>query len=309
MSEIHTVKVSEDLSFVRIDRVLADALPELSRTRIRDLIESGQVFCEGKSVKPSTKLPAGSEISVRIPEAVPADIVPEPMNLDILYEDQDLLVINKPKGLPVHPAPGHDSGTLVNGLMYYLGDSLSGIGGEMRPGIVHRIDKDTTGSLIICKNDRAHRLIAEQLKVHSVRRVYMGICRGNFSKTEGTVEGSIGRDPYDRKRMAVVKNGGKEAVTHYRIMEQFRGYALAEFTLETGRTHQIRVHMSHIGHPLLGDEVYGHPDRVFGTCGQTLHAMIIGFIHPSTSEYMEFSAPLPDYFTNILSVLRTHYLL
>ena len=307
MAEKITVTVTEEQAQKRTDVILSEAVGSLSRTRIKELIESGLITCRDGKLKASTKPKAGWVIELTVPDAEEADIVPEEMPLDILYEDGDLLIINKPKGLTVHPAPGHESGTLVNGIMAYLGDSLSGIGGEKRPGIVHRIDKDTTGSLVICKNDMAHRGVAEQLKVHSVNRVYLGIVKGNFRDESGTVSGAIGRDPRERKRMAVTEKGGKDAVTHYRILEQFRGYSYAEFRLETGRTHQIRVHMASIGHPLLGDGVYGRPDSPFRTEGQTLHAATIGLIHPRTGKYLEVTAPLPEYFLNILRVLRTNY--
>lgn len=298
------ITVPPECAGERADRFLAVNLPELSRTRIQELIAEGSVTLGGKRVKCSEKLKSGAVFDVEIPEPAVPDAVPEEMELDILYEDEDLLVVNKPKGLAVHPAPGHESGTLVNGLLYYLGGSLSGIGGVLRPGIVHRIDMNTTGSLVICKNDESHRRVAEQLKTHSIKRVYRGICTGIISENEGRIEGAIGRDRNDRKKMAVVREGGKEAVTHYRVLERFRGYTYCEFRLETGRTHQIRVHMASIRHPLLGDDVYGPSRCPFDLQGQTLHAMTIGFIHPGTGEYMEFDAPLPEYFEKLLAVLR-----
>ena len=233
------------------------------------------------------------------------EIIPEPIPLDILYEDASLLVINKPKGMVVHPCPGHYSGTLVNALMYHCKDQLSGINGVMRPGIVHRIDQNTTGSLVVCKTDAAHRSLAEQLKVHSITRKYRAIVHGNLKEEEGTVNAPIGRHPVDRKKMAVNNRCGRDAVTHYRVLERFGSFTYLECRLETGRTHQIRVHMASIGHPLLGDDVYG-PSRcpIPGLTGQTLHAMTLGFIHPETGTYMEFEAPLPEYFENLLEKLR-----
>ena len=230
-------------------------------------------------------------------------IVAEDIPLDILYEDEDLLVVNKPKGMVVHPAPGHLSGTLVNAVMFHCKDSLSGINGELRPGIVHRIDRDTTGSLIVCKNDIAHNHIAEQIKEHSVNRIYRGIVVGTVSDEEGTIHAPIGRHPIDRKKMSINERNGKDAITHYRVLKRFDKYTYMEFKLETGRTHQIRVHMASIGHPLLGDEVYGTKKCPFHLEGQTLHAAIIGFIHPTTGEYIEVEAPLPEYFQHLLHIL------
>ena len=238
-----------------------------------------------------------------MPEAVIPEIAPEEMPLEILYEDGDVILINKPKNMVVHPAAGHYSGTLVNGLLYHCQGSLSGINGVLRPGIVHRIDKDTTGVLIVCKNDRAHNCLAEQLREHSITRRYRAVVYGNLKEDEGTVNAPIGRHPTQRKRMAVVREGGKEAVTHYRVLERFGKFTYVECVLETGRTHQIRVHMASIGHPLLGDEVYGKGKSPFHLEGQTLHAIVLGFRHPSTGEYMEFEAPLPAYFEHLLEAL------
>ena len=233
-------------------------------------------------------------------------IVPEDIPLDILYEDQDLLIVNKPKGMVVHPSAGHYTGTLVNAIMYHCKDSLSGINGEIRPGIVHRIDMDTTGSLIVCKNDEAHVDIAQQIKEHSVNRIYVGIVCGNVKDDEGTIEGPIGRHPIERKKMAINEKNGKPAITHYKVLERFGNYTYMQFKLETGRTHQIRVHMASIGHPLLGDALYSSNRSTFKNLqGQTLHAQTIGFIHPKTGEYMEFSAPLPEYFKKLLSILQS----
>ena len=239
-----------------------------------------------------------------MPEAVEAEITAQEMPLDILYEDEDVILINKPKGMVVHPAAGHYEGTLVNGLMHHCREQLSGINGVMRPGIVHRIDMDTTGVLIVCKNDLAHNSIAEQLKVHSITRKYYAVVFGSLKDDEGTIHAPIGRHPNDRKKMSINSKNGKDAVTHYKVLERFHGYTLVECRLETGRTHQIRVHMASLGHPLLGDQVYGPAKQPFRLQGQTLHAGVLGFLHPRTGEYMEFSAPLPKYFEELLEKLR-----
>lgn len=243
-------------------------------------------------------------MKLQIPELEVPDILPEEIPLDILYEDTDLLVVNKPKGMVVHPAPGHYTGTLVNALMYHCRENLSGINGVMRPGIVHRIDMDTTGSLLVCKNDRAHQILAEQLKDHSITRRYEAIVHGNLKEDTGTVNAPIGRHPTDRKKMSVHAPHGREAVTHYRVLERFGNYTHIECELETGRTHQIRVHMASIGHPILGDLVYGPAKCPFRLQGQTLHARILGFVHPSTGAYVQFDAPLPEYFEELLKKLR-----
>lgn len=301
---IQILTVEEEGIGTRCDRFLAGKLPDLSRSRIQELIAEDAVLIDGKPVKSSRKMMEGETVEIRIPDPEVLEIRPEAIPLDILYEDNDLLIVNKPKGMTVHPAPGHPDGTLVNAVLYHCGESLSGINGVLRPGIVHRIDKDTTGALIICKNDAAHRKIAEQLQVHSVTRIYHGIVCGVVRNDTGTIEGNIGRDPKDRKKMAVVKTGGKEAITHYRVLRRFRNYTFCEFTLETGRTHQIRVHMASIGHPLLGDAVYGPQKCPFKLEGQTLHASVTGFIHPSTGLYCEYTAPLPDYFEQLLKTLK-----
>ena len=289
---------------VRIDKYLAEACPDLSRSYIQKLLKSGQVLVNGQGVKASYIVEEDDRIELEVPEAVEPEIDAEPMDLDILYEDQDLILINKPKGMVVHPAAGHYSHTLVNGLMYHCKDQLSGINGVMRPGIVHRIDMDTTGVIIACKNDMAHSSIAAQLKEHSITRRYQAIVHGVITEDEGTVDAPIGRHPVERKKMSINYQNGKNAVTHYRVLNRFRQYTHVECRLETGRTHQIRVHMASIRHPLLGDAVYG-PARcpISCLCGQTLHAGILGFIHPRTGEYMEFSAPLPDYFEKLLRTL------
>ena len=255
--------------------------------------------------KASSKVAAGDAVLVLLPEPEELNVEPENIPLDILYEDDDLLVVNKPKGMVVHPAAGHSSGTLVNAVLYHCRGNLSGINGVLRPGIVHRIDMDTTGALVICKSDFAHQSLAEQLSVHSITRKYRAIVHGNLKEDEGTVRGAIGRHPTDRKKMAINERNGKPAVTHYRVLERFGNYTYIECQLETGRTHQIRVHMASIGHPLLGDAVYG-PKKcpVKNLQGQTLHAMVLGFIHPRTGAYMEFEAPLPEYFSNLLLQFR-----
>ena len=254
-------------------------------------------------VRGSYRVKAEDRICFRLPKAVEPSVVPENIPLDILYEDKDIIVVNKPKGMVVHPAAGHYSGTLVNSLLYHCGKELSGINGVLRPGIVHRIDRDTTGSVIVCKNDMAHHSIAQQLKEHSVTRRYHAVCYGRLKDQEGVIDKPIGRHPSDRKRMAVNEKNGKAAVTHYRVLKYFSGYTYIECELETGRTHQIRVHMASIGHPLLGDEVYSARKCPFRLQGQTLHAKILGFCHPASGEYIETDAPLPEYFNNLLKIL------
>ena len=290
---------------IRIDRYLAEQLTDTSRSYLQKLIGDGQVTVNKKgSVKANYKVCGGDQIEVQIPEAVEPEVSAENIPLDILYEDEDLLVINKPKGMVVHPCPGHYNGTLVNALMYHCKEGLSGINGVMRPGIVHRIDQDTTGSLLVCKNDYARNFLAGQLKVHSITRKYRAIVHGNLREDNGTVNAPIGRHPVDRKKMAVNHKNGKQAVTHYQVLEHFGNYTYVECQLEAGRTHQIRVHMSSIGHPLLGDVTYGPAKCPFPHLqGQTLHAMALGFVHPKTKEYMEFTAPLPEYFEMLLKKL------
>ena len=304
------MEVDSENSGERVDKYLADMLSSFSRSQLQKLIKDGKVQC-GKNterlepVKANYKLDNGDIISLVIPEPEELNIEPEDIPLDILYEDDDLIVVNKPKGMVVHPAPGHYEGTLVNAIMFHCKDELSGINGVLRPGIVHRIDKDTTGSIIICKNDEAHRKIAQQLKEHSITRKYRAIVYGRIMEEEGTVNAPIGRHPTDRKKMAINEKNGKPAVTHYKVLERFDKYTYIECQLETGRTHQIRVHMTSIGHSLLGDEVYGNAKCPFKLEGQTLHAMTIGFIHPTTGEYVEYEAPLPEYFEHLLQILRT----
>lgn len=287
----------------RLDKWISEALEGLSRSFIQKCIKEDKVLVNGTPQKASYRLKTDDEIVFSIPEAAQPDITPEDIPLSILYEDDDLLVIDKPKNMVVHPAPGHYSGTIVNAVMYHCQNDLSGIGGVMRPGIVHRIDKDTTGSIIICKNDKAHLSIAAQLKEHSITRKYRAIVCGVIRDEEGSVDAPIGRDPQNRKRMAVNHKNGKSAVTHYRVLQRFKNYTYIECQLETGRTHQIRVHMTSIGHPLLGDTLYGTGRSPFHLEGQTLHAIVIGFQHPSTGAYVEVTAPLPDYFEHLLKVL------
>lgn len=301
---IHEIDVLESQSGIRIDKFLSDELPEMSRSYIQKLIKEDQVTVNGKIVKANYKLSADDFVVVCQPELKEPDILAEDIPLDILYEDEDFLVINKPKGMVVHPSAGHYSGTLVNALMYYCKDDLSGINGVMRPGIVHRIDMDTTGSLLVCKNDFSHQHIAQQLKEHSIRRVYHAIVHGVIEEEEGTVDAPIGRHPIERKKMSINYKNGKEAVTHYKVIQRFKNYTYIQCQLETGRTHQIRVHMASIKHPLLGDQVYGPQKNPFKLQGQTLHAKIIGITHPRTNEYIEADAPLPEYFQKLLKKLE-----
>ena len=294
----------EDENAERIDRYLAERCPDFSRSYLQKLLKEQAVSVNGKAVKANYKVQSRDRIILEIPEAEKADILPEDIPLDILYEDDYLLVVNKPKGMVVHPSAGHMEGTLVNAVMAHCGDHLSGINGVLRPGIVHRIDKDTTGALLVCKDDAVHRDLAEQLKEHSIKRRYRAVVWGNLKEDQGTVEGPIGRHPIDRKKMAVNYKNGKDAVTHYQVLERFGQYTYIECRLETGRTHQIRVHMASIGHPLLGDSVYGPSKNPWKLQGQTLHAMVLGFRHPVTGEYMEFTAPLPEYFSELLDKLR-----
>ena len=288
----------------RLDKYLTEQIPDQSRSYIQKLLDDNFITVNGKSAKSNYKLRAGDTITVEIPEAEELDIEPENIPLDIVYEDDDIIVINKPKGMVVHPAPGHTSGTLVNALMYHCKDSLSSINGVLRPGIVHRIDMDTTGLLVACKSDQAHRVLSDKFKVHDIHRVYTAIVYNQFATDEGTINKPITRHKTDRKKMAIDTNG-RHAVTHYRVIERLKqNFSLVECELETGRTHQIRVHMASINHPLLGDEVYGPKQKPFATQGQVLHAGVLGFDHPITGEYMEWHADLPDYFQEILKRLR-----
>ena len=300
-------EITDELEYLqgeRIDKALSVLVDSVSRSFVQKLIREGAVFVGEKPIKANYRLRIDDVVSFELPENEEPDILPEDIPLSILYEDEDILVVDKPKGMVVHPAAGHYSGTLVNAVMYHCGNSLSGINGVMRPGIVHRIDRDTTGSLVICKNDMAHRALAEQFKVHSITRKYRAICMGVLKEDEGTIHKPLARDPKDRKRMAVtMKGNGKDAVTHYLVLERFRNHTYIECELETGRTHQIRVHMASIGHPLLGDEVYGSGKNAYHLEGQTLHAWKLGFLHPRTLEYVEFDAPLPEYFQKLLQIL------
>ena len=287
----------------RIDKCLSDLMDTLSRSYIQRLIREGQVRVNGIPVRASYRVKTDDDVAFFLPRAQEPEILPEDIPLDILYEDADVLVVNKPKGMVVHPAAGHYSGTLVNAVLYHCRGNLSGINGVLRPGIVHRIDRDTTGSVLICKNDASHQCIARQLKEHTIVRRYRAIVQGRLKTEEGTIDAPIGRDRRDRKKMAVNPADGKDAITHYRVLERFDNYTYVECRLETGRTHQIRVHMAHIGHPLLGDTVYGPQKQPFSLEGQTLHAMILGFSHPRTGEYVETIAPLPVYFETLLHTL------
>lgn len=298
-------EVSPNMEGERIDKCISSFLSSLSRSYIQKLIKEGNVFVNDVPVKANYKVKVEDGVRFVIPKSVEPDIPAQDIALDILYEDKDLLIVNKPKNMVVHPAPGHYEGTLVNAVLYHCQGELSGINGVMRPGIVHRIDKDTTGSLIICKNDEAHNAIAALLKTHDITRKYRAVVFGMVKEDEGTISAPIGRHPTDRKKMAVNEKNGKHAVTHYKVLERFNGYTYVECQLETGRTHQIRVHMASIGHPLLGDEVYTNRNAPFKLEGQVLHAMTIGFVHPSTGQYMEFEAPLPEYFTRLLDILKT----
>ena len=303
-----TFEVEYEYEGERLDKYVSILFPEQSRSFFQKLIKDGNVSVNDKVQKANYRLKTEDLVTVEIPAAVETQILPEDIPLDILYEDDDLLVVNKPKGMVVHPSAGHYSGTLVNAIMYHCKDSLSGINGEIRPGIVHRIDMDTTGSLIVCKNDESHVFIAEQIKEHSVNRRYRGIVYGVVRDDEGTIHAPIGRHPVDRKKMAINEKNGKDAITHYKVLERFDKYTYMEFKLETGRTHQIRVHMASIHHPLVGDTVYGPEKSPFHLQGQTLHAGVLGFIHPRTGEYMEFTAPLPQYFTELLQKLENLYI-
>ena len=298
----YVFKITEELDGERIDKALGGLIDSLSRSFIQKFIKDGKVTVNNSIVKSSYKVSTDDEVVFELPEAVEPDIPAENIPLDILYEDKDVIVVNKPKGMVVHPAAGHYSGTLVNALMYHCGEDLSGINGVMRPGIVHRIDMDTTGSLIVCKNDIAHNSIAAQLKEHSINRVYHAICYGDLKEDEGTIHKPIGRHPVDRKKMAINEQG-KDAVTHYKVLKRFGKYTYISCKLETGRTHQIRVHMASIGHPLVGDEVYSNRSCPFKLQGQSLHAMTLGFVHPKSGEYVEVNAPLPEYFEHLLNIL------
>lgn len=289
---------------MRLDKFLSVRVEELTRSAAERLAEQGQVSSGGKTLDKKYRLRAGDAIEVILPEPVGLDILPEAIPLDIRYEDADLLVVNKPKGMVVHPAAGHAGGTLVNALLAHCGDSLSGINGVIRPGIVHRIDKDTSGLLIVAKNDFAHQRLAEQIKEHSFTRMYEAVVHGNLKEDTGTIDAPIGRHPTDRKRMAVTEKNSRHAVTHFEVLARYKGFTHVRLKLETGRTHQIRVHMAYIGHPVAGDPVYGPKKPVPNLDGQCLHARVIGFVHPRTGEYLEITSELPSYFTAFLEKLK-----
>ncbi len=307
MEQLITLQAGECDAGRRLDQVIAAKCMDLSRSYIQKLIKEENCVSVNGNFGIKTKYPVsfGDEICIHLPAPRPLEIEPQNIPLDILYEDDDILVINKPKGLVVHPANEHYSDTLVNAIMYHCGDHLSGINGVLRPGIVHRIDKDTTGSLVVCKNDNAHLCLSQQFRAHTINRTYHAIVYNNFSEEEGTIDKPIGRHPIDRKKRKVVPETGKRAVTHYRVLDHLNNkFNYIECRLETGRTHQIRVHMAHIGHPLLGDAIYGPDNRKFKDLqGQTLHAKTLGFVHPTSEEYMAFDAPLPAYFENMLKTL------
>jgi len=294
------LSLTADRAGERADAFLARAIPDLTRSAAQRLLEEGAVTLSGRPVKKNYKTTPGDVLEVALPEPEPVDIVPQDIPLDVVYEDGDVIVVNKPVGLVVHPAPGHPDGTLVNALLYHCGDSLSGINGELRPGIVHRIDRDTSGLIIAAKNDRAHLALAAQLQDHSLARVYEAVAVGNLKEDEGTVEAPIGRHPVDRKKMAIDWKDGRRAVTHWTVLGRYPGYTHIQCRLETGRTHQIRVHMASLGHPLLGDVVYGSKKPWPGLAGQCLHARKLKFIHPTTNELVEVECPLPDWFEKVL---------
>ncbi|MGM9522442.1 MAG: RluA family pseudouridine synthase [Oscillospiraceae bacterium] len=296
-------RITADRSGCRIDALLAESLPELSRSFIQKLLEDGKVTLEGRPVRKSYKTREGDLLELNIPEPEPLEVTAQDIPLDVVYEDEDVIVINKPRGMVVHPAPGHPDGTVVNALMAHCGDSLSGINGVIRPGIVHRIDKDTSGLLIAAKNDAAHSFLAEQLKDHTLSRTYEAVVCGNMKDDAGTVNAPIGRHPTDRKRQCVTEKNSREAITHWEVIARYNGYTHVRCRLETGRTHQIRVHMAYIGHPVLGDMVYGRKKPELGQEGQCLHAKELRFIHPRTGEPVMVACPLPEYFEEVLRKL------
>ena len=301
--EILTLQPNKEDAGKRIDAWLAANLEDMTRSAVQRLLEEGRVVCDGKQLPKNYKLNGSETLEVSLPDPEPVDVVPQDIPLDVVFEDGDVIVVNKPKGLVVHPAPGHPDGTLVNALLHYCGDSLSGIGGELRPGIVHRIDRDTSGLIIAAKNDFAHQRLAAQLQDHTLARIYQCIVIGNLREDSGTVDAPIGRHPVDRKKMAVVANG-RNAVTHWTVLARYPGFTHVECRLETGRTHQIRVHMAHIGHPILGDTVYGSKKPVPGLQGQCLHAVGLRFLHPRTEELVELHCGLPEEFQAQLQKLR-----
>lgn len=301
--DIYEFSVPVEDAGTRVDVWLSAKLRR-SRSYLQSRIENGGVRVNGETVRANYRVRRGNAVRAEIPDVKPLEVSAENIALDVLYEDSDIIVINKPKGMVVHPAAGNYSGTLVNALMHHCGDSLSGINGVTRPGIVHRLDKDTSGVLVAAKNDKAHAGLAQQIKEHSVTRRYLAVVAGNIKEDAAKIDAPIGRHPADRKKMAVNVKNGRSAVTHIRVLERFKGYTYVEARLETGRTHQIRVHMSYIGHPVLGDTVYGPKKQEFHTDGQALHAAILGFVHPVRNEYMEFEAPLPEYFQKLLKELK-----
>ncbi|MBR3768393.1 MAG: RluA family pseudouridine synthase [Clostridia bacterium] len=288
----------------RLDKIISLEIDSLSRSAVQKIIEDGSVAVNGKTVTKSSKLKSGDELCIIIPEPVELKAVPQDIPVEIVYEDDDLLVVNKPKGMVVHPAAGNPDGTLVNALLFHCKGRLSSINGVIRPGIVHRIDKDTSGLLIVAKNDFSHAALAEQIKEHSFKREYRAVVTGHMPNVKGTINVPLGRSKNDRKKQAPNGINPREAITHYEVLEQYSGYDYCRFTLETGRTHQIRVHSAYIGHPVAGDAVYGPEKNSLGLVGQCLHAAVIGFIHPVTKEYLEFSAPLPDYFIDVLNKIN-----
>ncbi len=303
-TRFHFSVTNEDIG-MRLDQFLTQKLPNVSRSFLQKQIKEQKALVNGKKAKAGSKLNCNDTVQITIGPPKELSVEAENIPLDILYEDEDIIVINKPKQMVVHPAPGHYSGTVVNALLYHCKDSLSGINGILRPGIVHRIDQNTTGTLVICKNDQAHRIVARQLKEHSITRTYHAIVYNHITQEEGTVESTIGRHPSDRKKMAVSVKNGKHAVTHYQVLDSLNGrFTYVCCRLETGRTHQIRVHMASIGNPVLGDSVYGPAKCPFHLTGQVLHAKTLGFLHPRTGEYMEFDAPLPEYFEKLLVQLK-----
>lgn len=301
MDEYFTASVHEN--GLRLDSVLSMRYPEKSRSYFQKLIKDGNITVNENAIKSNYRLRENDKVQIIIPIAEETDIVAEDIPLNIIYEDEDIIVINKPKGMVVHPAPGHYSGTLVNALMYHCKNELSGINGILRPGIVHRIDRDTTGVMVACKNDMSHNSLAQQLKIHSITRRYEAIVYNNFADDDGIIDAPIGRHPAERKKMAINYKNGREAVTHYHVIKRLKGFTHIECRLETGRTHQIRVHMASINHPLLGDSVYGPAKCPYKLEGQTLHAAVLGFVHPRSNKYVEFTAPLPEYFNKLLVLL------
>ena len=306
--ETRTLQVNPEDTGTRLDGWLAGQLPDVTRSAAARLCEEGRVTAAGKPLAKNYRLGGGEAVSVTLPDPEPVDVAPQDIPLDVVYEDSDVIVVNKPKGLVVHPAPGHPDGTLVNALLHHCGDSLSGIGGELRPGIVHRIDRDTSGLIIAAKNDAAHQKLSAQLQDHTLARIYRCIVIGNLREDSGTVDAPIGRHPVDRKRMAVEPRTGRPAVTHWSVLARYRGFTHVECRLETGRTHQIRVHLASVGHPLLGDTVYGSRKPWPGLAGQCLHARRLKFIHPSTGRPVELECPLPDWFQAVLRKLEAQSL-